>query len=205
MATYEITDSVLKRHYEQHLSIGGSPLADRFERVAAAATSAGASAASSGQSAAATGAAADIATPNVSTPAPSSMWKKIIPIVGLALLAWLGMKFFGGSTGPDVAAMGKDLTGMFSSATTGLEGITDAESAKAALPKLTEVGTKVDGLTTLMDKVPDAGKGALSKIVGDNLGKLQALVEKVTALPGVGDIIKPVIDPIMEKLGALGG
>jgi len=40
-------------------------------------------------------------------------------------------------------------------------------------------------------------------LVNGSLPGLQALITKVEALPGVGDILKPVVDPVAAQLGAL--
>ncbi len=234
MATYEITDSVLKRHYEQHMAAGGNPLADKLERsgisgaqLAAGATAAAGAAAAAGTAAAASAAStvssqASAAVDSASSAATNATsgsfgMSKIIPLLlGAALLGWLGFKYFGGNAEvpdvavpdvsmPDVGAVGDDLKGMFGSATSSLESITDAESASAALPALTEAGSKLDGLSETFGKLPDAARGPLAGIVSEGLAKFQPIVDKVMALPGVGDILKPVIEPIMEKLAAMAG
>jgi len=155
----------------------------------------------------------------------SSMMKKLIPIIGLALLGFLGLKFFGGSAedaatsagdaakdataavagAADVDGLSSDLTGMFDTAKTSLEGITDEASATAALPALEEMKSKVDGLGGLIDKVPEAARGPLSGIISTGIGTLTPIIEKLRALPGVGGVIDPIITPIMETLQGLAG
>lgn len=178
----------------------------------------------------------------------SSMFRWLLPIVGLAALAWLAMKFLGGggiddatnavgdaakgateavtstatdaassatdavssaagdlAGGVDIGGIGDNLTGMFGSATEALGGITDAESATAALPALEGVGSQLSEVSGMMDKVPEAARGPLNSILGGGIEKLQPLVEKVSAIPGVGSIIEPVIGPIMETLSGLAG
>lgn len=92
------------------------------------------------------------------------------------------------------------LEGVFSSATDALGGITDVESATAAIPALEEIGGSLGGLSSTIDGLPDAVKGPIASIVGSGMEGLQPLIEKVTAIPGVGDLITPVIEPIMEML-----
>ena len=180
----------------------------------------------------------------------SSLIKKLLPIVGLILLGWLGLKFFGGS-GDDVAdgvqgaadsataaatsaadtatnaaasaadsassavesaagaldvdGISSELTGVFDTAKDSLGGITDVESAKAALPQLTEMGDKVEGLTGMMDKLPEAARGPLGSIVSTGMAALEPLLETVRGIPGVGAVVDPVITPIMEKLQGFAG
>jgi len=174
----------------------------------------------------------------------SSMFRWLLPIAGLAAIAWLALKFLGGggvgdatdavgdatkgaadtisstasdvtstatdalgdaAGGIDIGGLGDNLTGMFGEATETLGGITDADSATAALPALEGMGSKVTELSGMMDKVPEAARGPLNSIVGGGVDKLQPLVEKVSAIPGVGSIISPIIGPIMETLSGMGG
>ena len=105
----------------------------------------------------------------------------------------------------DPSAVGDQVGGLFSSATETLGGITDADSAKAAIPAFGELGTKVDSVTEMFGGLPEAAQGPVSAIAKTGMGTVQPLVDKALALPGVGSILSPVIGPIMEKLGGLGG
>lgn len=103
---------------------------------------------------------------------------------------------------PDPTKLSTDLTTVFTSLTDILDGVKDVPTAETAAPKLTDLTPKLDGLKTLWDKVPDAGKSAISKIAVDHLGKLKELVAKVLAIPGVSEKLKPVLDTILAKLSA---
>ena len=93
--------------------------------------------------------------------------------------------------------------GIFGGATDAISGITDADSATAAVPALEGISGQVDGLSGMMDKLPEAGRGQVSGLIGDNVGKLQPLIDKASEIPGVGAIIGPVAGPLMEKLQGL--
>ncbi len=97
------------------------------------------------------------------------------------------------------------LDGIFSSTTEALGGITDAESAAAAIPALEEVGGTLGGLNETISSLPDAVKGPIASVVGSGVEGLQPIIDKVTAIPGVGDLITPVIEPIMQMLQGLAG
>ncbi|MBX2835520.1 MAG: DUF937 domain-containing protein [Gammaproteobacteria bacterium] len=148
--------------------------------------------------------------------------KFLIPLIAIALLAWLAMKFLGdngadtavdqaadavsGAVGDvDVSELGTNLTGIFNSASETLGGVTDLDSAKAAVPGLEELGGKVTGAAELFNKVPEAARGPLSGIASEGLGSLQPIIDKVMAIPGVGDVLKPIIDPILEALSGMAG
>ncbi len=97
------------------------------------------------------------------------------------------------------------LSGLFSGATETLSGITDVESATAALPDLEELGTNVASVSGIMDKIPEAARGPFNSIASDGMGQIQPIVDKIMGLDGVGDILSPVLTPIMDTLKSFGG
>jgi hypothetical protein len=109
----------------------------------------------------------------------------------------------GGLPIPQLPKLSGDLAGAFSSLTQSLSGIKDAASAEAAMPKLAEISGKLDGAKAAMDKLSDSGKDTLMSMLKPALAKLKALADKVMALAGVGDKIKPMLDGITSKLSAL--
>lgn len=99
----------------------------------------------------------------------------------------------------------EDITSFFKSTTDTLSGIKDAATADAALPKLKELDTSADGLKKAFGLVPDAGKAAVKTALTEGITKLKELIAKITAIPGVGDKIKPVVDSLMAKLNGITG
>ena len=97
--------------------------------------------------------------------------------------------------------MTANITSMFGSAEESLGSITDVESAKAALPSLTDFSDKLGGVSSMADKLPDAAK----PIIASALEKIMPMIEKVMAIPGVGGVLGGVIEPLKEKLTALAG
>jgi hypothetical protein len=106
---------------------------------------------------------------------------------------------------PDVTKFNTELTDTFSNLTEALTGVKDADSAKAALPKLQDIEGKLDVAKTTMKELGDAGQTTIKTLVKSAQAKLKELVDKVLAIPGVGEKIKPVVDSIMAKLTDLGG
>lgn len=105
----------------------------------------------------------------------------------------------------DLEGMTGNVTGFFNQASETLGGVTDVESATAALPGLQELGNQATGLSDLFDKVPDAARGPLQGVVDEGLGSLQPIVDKVMGIPGVGGVVGPVLEPILKTLGGLAG
>ena len=99
--------------------------------------------------------------------------------------------------------VGQQVTGWFDGATKTLNGVTDAASAEAALPKLNELGASLDKVGGLVEQLPAEGKSALAALVSAALPNLEALIAKVNEIPGAGDVIKPVADSMLEKLRAM--
>lgn len=107
--------------------------------------------------------------------------------------------------GVDLSKISDGLNGIFGSTTETLSGITDLDSAKNAIPSLQDAASKLGGISDLMARLPEAAQGPLSSIVQTGIGMLQPLVEKLTAIPGVGSLIEPVVAPIMEMLNGMAG
>jgi hypothetical protein len=154
--------------------------------------------------------------------------RKLLPIAVLVAIALLGWRFLTGNKAPDVSDaasnaasatadaakaaipsidvdgtdLGASFGDIFSSATDTVKGITDVDSAKAAIPSFEDITGKVDNLGGLWDKVPEAGRGQLGGMVTEGIGKLTPALEQVNELPGVSDVIGPVTSTLLEKLQA---
>jgi len=146
-----------------------------------------------------------------------SLLSKLLPLallIGAALIAY--NLFFKGNTRNvetrqetttgstinkvDSTRLTRDLGSKLNSLTTTLGSITDEASAKAALPTLTSLTDEIGSLAGMMDKLPEAARGSVSKIVTDYMPKLQDLINKISKIPGVGAIIKPVIEKLASSL-----
>jgi hypothetical protein len=151
-------------------------------------------------------------------PRRSSLLPWIIGIAVLLALIWAAYHFLfrgepvreatqGGAPAANLMVgdvnVGQQVTDVFNNATAALNGVTDAASAQAAVPKLNGINDSLTKLDGLVDQLPAEGKAALATLVSGQLPTLEALIAKVIALPGVGDIIKPVTDTMLEKLRAL--
>jgi hypothetical protein len=86
-----------------------------------------------------------------------------------------------------------------------LKGVTDVKSADEAITKLKTMDGEVDGLKGMLDKLPAVGKEGIVTMIKDRLKGLTDMVKTALAIPGVGDKLKPVIEPLMAKLTGLAG
>ncbi len=102
-----------------------------------------------------------------------------------------------------VKALTEDFTGYFKSIDGALDGITDVDTAKAAVPNLEKLVGQFEGLSGLFNKLPAAGRGGVLSLLEGGQKTLQEKAEKAVGIPGVGELIKPLLDGLLEKLAAL--
>jgi hypothetical protein len=84
-----------------------------------------------------------------------------------------------------------------------LSGITDATSAQASLPKLQDVTAQIDKVDSVVAQLSPDQRKILVGLVNPAMSTLNPLFDKVLAIPGVADVLKPVIDALRAKLAAL--
>ncbi|MEE9320272.1 MAG: DUF937 domain-containing protein [Granulosicoccus sp.] len=102
-----------------------------------------------------------------------------------------------------LGAMGRKLGGVFGTTTAVLSGVTDAESAQSALPKLQTAGSDLDEVFAQFELVPESARGALGKVVDNGISRIKPIADTVLTKEGVGDVLTPVIGPMLEKLGKM--
>jgi hypothetical protein len=107
-------------------------------------------------------------------------------------------------SGLNLAQVSKDATGIFTSLTKTLNGLTDSASVEAAVPELERVSLQLDELQRVQSAMSPGGQSMLAKVVSTARGPLDALIEKVLARLGVDAApIKPMLDAIVNKLAGL--
>jgi hypothetical protein len=158
--------------------------------------------------------------------AGTSVAKWLVPLAGVLLLGLLLWHFWGppapqepvGGTlpkGPDIkvvaqkfsaeaADTGKAVTDVTTSLTKTLGEIKDEATAESALPKLKDASQRLDEIRGLWDRLPDAAKTTIAASVTPQLDKLKALIEPIIEMPGVGSLVKPILDEIVKKLSTFG-
>jgi hypothetical protein len=162
----------------------------------------------------ATNAARNVAD-NIPTRRPASPLRWLAPLAIVLVAGWFLFNRNNtaatpavemGGTGTTTTAMvgdvdvSKEVGTVFTNLTSTLNGIKDEATAKTALPKLEELAGNVDNLSGLFGQLPAAAKTGVASLVKDNLGGLNDVISKITALPGVGDVVKTVLDNIVKAL-----
>jgi hypothetical protein len=105
---------------------------------------------------------------------------------------------------PDVGTkLISEATGLIKDATDGVASITDEASATAALPKLKDITTKLGGLQSQWDKLPQPLQKTVTDALRPLIAKLREATQPVLALPIVGAKVKPVVDEMLGQLDKL--
>lgn len=146
-------------------------------------------------------------------PATSSSWLPWALALGAAGLLWYSI--FGGQR-PTIVAMppaqkimvgstdvGGQMAGVFDVVRTSLAGVRDADSAKAALPRLQDAVAQVGKINTMAGQLPPDAKKAVAGYLGQSIPTISPLIDSVLKIPGVSTLLKPVLDQIMGPLAAL--
>ncbi len=97
----------------------------------------------------------------------------------------------------------KNLTGALGDVSAALGGVTDVASAQAALPKLQSAGTTITTITGLADKFSPEQKASVAGLINNSLPGITAAAVKIESIAGVGDILKPVLDGLINSLGTM--
>jgi hypothetical protein len=109
----------------------------------------------------------------------------------------------GASVTEQVAGITKKLGTWTSGLTESLNGITDEASATAAIPKLQDYAKQLGSVGSMTNALPESARGQIVALVEKSKPGLNKALERVTALPGVGERIRPVATEIraqMEKI-----
>ena len=97
----------------------------------------------------------------------------------------------------------KQVTDSIANLRSTLGGVTDAASAEAALPKLRNITAQIDQVDDLIGRMTPEQRKLLAGIVSPLMPTLNQLFDKVLAIPGVSEVLKPTIDLVKAKLAML--
>jgi len=104
----------------------------------------------------------------------------------------------------EAVKVGESLTGLFGNLTKVLGGVKDEETAKAAIPQLNDFAPILESLQKSTGALPPDGRSTIAKMVGEKMGGLQKIIDAVMAIPGVKDLLGPVVTPMIETISKLG-
>jgi len=99
--------------------------------------------------------------------------------------------------------VGKQVTDSIASLRSTLGSVTDAASAQTALTKLRDITTQIDQVDGLIGRMTPEQRKLVAAIVNPVMPTLNQLFDKVLAIPGVSEVLKPTIDLLKTKLAML--
>jgi len=105
--------------------------------------------------------------------------------------------------GMSIEDLQKKLAGSFDGITTTLGGITDVDTAKGAVSKLQEAAKAYADLG--MDNMPASATGTLAPFIKPYFEKVGGLLNGLYLIPGVKDIIEPVLGPMVQSVSKIMG
>ena len=88
---------------------------------------------------------------------------------------------------------------------TSLQGVTDVDSARAALPRLDAAKNQIDRVSGLAGQLTPDQRQSIAGVIAPALPAIDQLSNKVLDIPGVGDVLRPTLDPVKTKLAELAG
>ena len=139
----------------------------------------------------------------------SSMLRKLLPLIVLAVLGYFALQFFSGQKEMEETSQtemsadidfGEQVGTMFQNTTDTFGKITDVPSATEQLPNLENLVNDFTGFSTNLGGADDAVRGPVITLAKDAFSKLQPVVDTTMAIPGVGDVIKPATDSLIEQI-----
>jgi hypothetical protein len=149
---------------------------------------------------------------------PSSPLKWLTPLLAICLLGLLGYYLFFARQSPapiakkaeestkavqtEAKSLSNNLSTVYTSLKETLTGIKDEASAQAALPRLEEINRRLDTLKTTLAKLPQAGCSLVASVTRENLGSFREQANRVLAIPGVGETLRPSLEKVLTKLPA---
>jgi len=100
----------------------------------------------------------------------------------------------------EAVRIGRNATELFGGLGSVLKGVTNEETARLAVPELEKLSPMLTSLEDEAGKLPVEEKSAFSAFIGQNLGVLSKVIDTVMAIPGVKDLLGPVVGPMVETL-----
>ena len=100
----------------------------------------------------------------------------------------------------DAIRVGKNATDLFGGLTSVLKGVTNEETARLAVPELEKLAPMLTSLEEEAGRLPVEEKPAFTDFIGKNLGLLSKMIDTAMSLPGVKDLLGPVVGPMVETL-----
>jgi hypothetical protein len=104
----------------------------------------------------------------------------------------------------EAARLAVNATDLFGGLTKALTGVKSVETARTAIPELEKLGPVLTGVQSEAERLSGDQKTAFGEFITKNLGLLQKVIDTAMAIPGVKEILGPVVTPMIETIKKLG-
>jgi Bacterial protein of unknown function (DUF937) len=101
--------------------------------------------------------------------------------------------------------IGKRIANNVADVRTTLDGVTDAASAQAALPKLQAAAAQIDKTGGEVVQLSAEQRKLIAGLINPAMPAFNQTCDKVLTIPGVAEVLKPSVDTLKAKLTALVG
>ncbi len=138
-------------------------------------------------------------------------------LLGLAVLAAIAFWAIGNSVNREVTPaavesgallvggvnLGDEVSDTMSTLRTTLGGVTDEAAARAAVPDLREATTQLENVGALAQQLSPDERRQLAAVVSSSTPAIEREFERILAMPGAGDVMRPSIEGIRTRLESL--
>lgn len=101
----------------------------------------------------------------------------------------------------DLQSIAGGLTDRLTGLTDKFSSVTDLGSAQALASELGDTNSYLDSLD--LDSMPDTARSSLSAMVGPTVDKLEGATDTLYKIPGVQNVVEPMLNPLMDRLRGL--
>ena len=129
-----------------------------------------------------------------------------IPAAVILLLV-LSLAGCGGGNSPEMELGGINtgdvLDGLLARTFRTLGGVNSMQSAEAAVPQLEAINDDFDDLIFHVPNLSEKGRENMSKKARKALPEIQNMANRINDTPGLGSVLGPSMDTMVDKLGQL--
>ncbi len=100
----------------------------------------------------------------------------------------------------DVSKLGVNVVGALENILGGFAAIKDVESAKAVLPDLESATAHLEEYAAVAETFPPGARGQITNVVAEAMPRLQKLLNTASQVPGVGNVLKPVVHKLVKAV-----
>ena len=103
----------------------------------------------------------------------------------------------------DLSSISRSIGGVFGTTSVVLQRANDEASATAALPQLELASESLVEVAEELQSLPESASNILGKVVSRHMARITPLADTAVVQPGVGAVLNPVLQPMMEQLQSL--